>query len=207
MATAMSGHAGRLHLARLRGTAIALCLEVACVAAFAHDEAARQVPPPAYQSAALRAGIPSEVLYAVALQESGMRLRGRTVPWPWTLNIAGTPRRFATRAEACKGLKSALAQSPATRIDAGIGQINVGYHSARYAQPCELLDPYRNLEIAAQILREQHAPGADWLQTIGRYHRPAGGEPAARYRRSVQKHLTRVQPPQAPTPIYQANSR
>ena len=84
-------------------------------------------------------------------------------------------------------------RTPATRIDAGLGQINLGYHPQRYAQPCDLLDPYRNLAIAAEILREQHTPGEDWLLAIGRYHRPAGGEPAARYRRSVSRHLARVQ--------------
>jgi len=153
---------------------------------------AQEVPPPAYQVAARRAGIPSTVLYAVALQESGTRFNGRLVPWPWTLNVAGAPRRFATRAEACTGLHQALRKVPPTRIDAGLGQINLGYQRHRYEQPCELLDPYRNLELAAEILREQHAPNQDWLVTIGRYHRPAGGAPAARYRHSVGQHLARV---------------
>ncbi|MBK3845826.1 transglycosylase SLT domain-containing protein [Stutzerimonas xanthomarina] len=153
---------------------------------------ARQIPPPAYQVAAQRAGIPSTVLYAVALQESGIRLRGLLVPWPWTLNVAGKPQRYATRAEACTGLRQALKRTPAKRIDAGLSQINLGYHPQRYAQPCDLLDPYRNLAIAAEILREQHTPGDDWLLAIGRYHRPAGGAPAARYRHSVGQHLARV---------------
>ncbi|WP_437610035.1 hypothetical protein [Erwinia sp. V71] len=30
------------------------------------------------------------------------------------------------------------------------------------------------------------------MLAIGRYHRPAGGAPAARYRRSVSQHLARV---------------
>jgi len=167
---------------------------------------AREVPPPAYQLAAQRVGIPSAVLYAVALQESGTRLRGRMVPWPWTLNVAGTPQRYATRTEACTGLRRALGRTPAKRIDAGLGQVNLGYHAHRYAQPCELLDPYRNLAIAAEILREQHIPGEDWLLAIGRYHRPAGGEPAARYRRSVHQHLTRVLGPDIPVPIHQATT-
>ena len=153
---------------------------------------AQEVPPPAYQIAAQRAGIPSTVLYAVALQESGTRFNGRLVPWPWTLNVAGAPRRFATRTETCAGLHQALREVPPTRIDAGLGQINLGYQRHRYEQPCELVDPYRNLELAAEILREQHAPGQDWLITIGRYHRPAGGAPAARYRNSVGRHLARV---------------
>jgi len=153
---------------------------------------AGEIPPPAYQVAAQRAGIPSTVLYAVALQESGTRVGGRLVPWPWTLNVAGTPQRYATRAEACTGLRGALKRTPATRIDAGLGQINLGYHPQRYAQPCDLLDPYRNLAIATEILREQHVAGEDWLLAIGRYHRPAGGAPAARYRHSVGQHLARV---------------
>nr|WP_271198209.1 transglycosylase SLT domain-containing protein [Pseudomonas turukhanskensis] len=164
---------------------------LACV--LAGTTQAQEIPPPAYQVAAQRAGIPSTVLYAVALQESGTRLRGRLVPWPWTLNVAGKAQRYATRGEACTGLRQALRRTSATRIDAGLGQINLGYHPQRYAQPCDLLDPYRNLAIAAEILREQHTPGEDWLLAIGRYHRPAGGAPAARYRHSVSQHLARVQ--------------
>ena len=154
---------------------------------------AQEVPPPAYQLAAQRAGIPSTVLYAVALQESGVRRNGRIVPWPWSLNVAGQSHRYATRADACAGLQQAIRATPHTRIDAGLGQINLGYHQQRYSTACDLLDPYRNLAIAAEILHEQHTPGEDWLLAIGRYHRPPGGEPAARYRRSVSRHLARVQ--------------
>ena len=153
---------------------------------------AQDVPPPAYQIAAHRAGIPSAVLYAVALQESGLQRDGRLVPWPWTLNVAGVPHRFSSRAKACAGLQKALWEAPHTRVDVGLGQINLGYQKHRYPQPCDLLDPYRNLAIAAEILREQHTDGEDWLLAIGRYHRPAGGVAAARYRSSVHKHLQRV---------------
>lgn len=153
---------------------------------------AQEIPPPAYQLAAQRAGVPSSVLYAVALQESGVRRDGRLVPWPWSLNVAGESRRYATRAEACAGLHRAMREVQTTRIDAGLGQVNLGYHRQRYSRLCDLLDPYRNLDIAAQILREQHTPGEDWIVAIGRYHRPAGGAPAARYRRSVSQHLDRM---------------
>jgi hypothetical protein len=129
------------------------------------------------------------VLYAVALQESGTRLRGRMVPWPWTLNVAGRAERFASRVEACLGLRKAIAGASLHEIDAGLGQINLGSQAQRYASACDLLDPYRNLVIAAQILREQHVAGEDWLAAVGRYHRPAGGAEAARYRADVAKHL------------------
>ena len=168
-----------------------------CLWACAALSAAQEVPPPAYQLAAQQAGVPSPVLYAVALQESGAKLRGRLIPWPWTLNVAGRAERYATQAEACTAIRRALARAPAHRVDIGLGQVNLGYHAHRYDQPCELLDPYRNLAVAAEILKEQHTPGEDWLLAIGRYHRPAGGEPAARYRRSVHQHLTRVLGPGA----------
>jgi soluble lytic murein transglycosylase-like protein len=153
---------------------------------------AREIPPPAYQLAAQQAGIPSVLLYAVALQESGINLRGRMVPWPWTLNIAGQPRRFQTREAACTNLRHALEEMLATRVDVGLGQINAGYQAHRFNHACDLLDPYRNLAIAAAILREHHQPGEDWLLAAGRYHRPAGGPPAARYSHHVNQHLLRM---------------
>lgn len=147
-------------------------------------------PPSAYQQAASHAGVPASVLFAVALQESGTNIRGRLIPWPWTLNTDGVPHRFDRRTQACAALRRALGEH--RNIDVGLGQISVRYHGHRVREPCELLDPYRNLAITAAILREQYTPGEDWLIAIGHYHRPAGGEPAARYRRSVHRHLARV---------------
>lgn len=147
-------------------------------------------PPPAYQQAASEAGIPANVLFAVALQESGMHVRGRLVPWPWTLNTDGIPRRFNRRAEACAALRRALPQH--RNVDVGLGQISIRYHGHRVPEPCELLDPYRNLAITADLLKGHHTPGEDWLIAIGRYHRPAGGKPAEQYRRRVQRHLARI---------------
>ncbi|MFN9588622.1 MAG: lytic transglycosylase domain-containing protein, partial [Pseudomonadaceae bacterium] len=123
--------------------------------------------------------------------------------WPWSLNVAGATRRVATRDQACPNLQRALLDVPPTRIDVGLGQINLGYQRHRYRQVCDVLDPYRNLALAAAILREQHSPGDNWLLAIGRYHRPAGGSPAARYRHSVSQHLARVlgQPTASPRRI------
>jgi hypothetical protein len=136
------------------------------------------VPPPAYQLAAHRA-VPAAVLYAVALQESGAMLRGRLIPWPWTLNVAG---RAATLCHPGRGLRlrRALARTPANRIDAGLGQVNLGYHAHRYAQPCELLDPYRNLAIAAEILRSStRRARTGWSPSAATTGPPAGRPPRA----------------------------
>ncbi|WP_339803227.1 lytic transglycosylase domain-containing protein [Saezia sanguinis] len=152
----------------------------------------QEIPPPAYQIAASEAGIPSTVLYAVALQESGTPIRGKIRPWPWTLNVAGKSLYFTSRDAACQELTCALKQTSAKRVDVGLGQINVGYHGERVTTPCDLLDPGTNLSIAATIIKEQHRDGQDWLITMGKYHSPANGEAAQRYRSSARHHLYRV---------------
>ena len=148
--------------------------------------------PPAYQWTAQKADVPSIILFAVALQESGMPLHGRLIPWPWTLNIAGTPQRYVNRSDACLGLRQALLQVPATRIDVGLCQLNVGYHGNQVGHVCDLLDPYHNLDSAATILRQHFDHTHDWLDAAARYHYPAGGAPARQYRLAVEQHLRRV---------------
>lgn len=140
------------------------------------------LPPPAYQLAAAQAGIPASVLFAIAQQESGTSLRGQIIPWPWTLNVAGTPQRFATRDQACSALTVALSLHDPKRIDVGLGQTNLGYHPERYPSACDALDPRSNLAVTADLLREHYADVGDWVVAAGRYHRPAGGAPAERYR-------------------------
>lgn len=153
---------------------------------------AAELPPPAYQLAAKSADIPSTVLFAIALQESGTRTRGRLLPWPWTLNIAGAPYRFVTRQAACQALLQALTRHNAKRIDVGLGQTNLGYQGQHFSSPCEALDPYRNLAVTAALLREHYAVTGDWVLAAGRYHRPAGGAPAARYRARFSRQLERL---------------
>ncbi|MFP5498222.1 MAG: lytic transglycosylase [Gammaproteobacteria bacterium] len=153
---------------------------------------ADELPPPAYQMAAHDADIPSTVLFAIALQESGTRVHGRLRPWPWTLNIAGRPYRFPTRQAACHALLQALVRHDAKLVDVGLGQTNLGYHGQRFSSPCEALDPYRNLAVTAALLQEHHAATGDWVAAAGRYHRPAGGAPAARYRAGFSRQLERL---------------
>ncbi|VVP21842.1 glucosaminidase domain-containing protein [Pseudomonas fluorescens] len=151
------------------------------------------LPPPAYQLVAARAGIPASVLFAIALQESGTPLRGRLMPWPWTLNVAGTPQRFASRDEACAALRLELTRHDPKRIDVGLGQTNIGYHPDRYPSACDALDPRVNLAVTAELLRKHYADTRDWVVAAGRYHRPAGGAPAAQYRTQFSRHWQRIQ--------------
>lgn len=151
-----------------------------------------EIPPPAYQLIAQPYGIPSEVLYSLALNESAVPLRGQRVPWPWTLNVKGASLYYPTRGEACRALLAALSSVDPKRVDSGLGQVNMGWHGHRFDSPCDSLDPYKNLNVASQILLEQKARGGDWITAAGHYHHPAGGAPAAKYRLSFAKHLSRV---------------
>jgi soluble lytic murein transglycosylase-like protein len=162
--------------------------------------------PSAYQAAANEA-IPATLLWAVALQESGWLRRSREVPWPWTLNVAGQPARFATRASACRALHRVLKKTSPRRVDVGLAQVSWGYHHEDLRSPCDLLDPYRNLAIAARLLRELHQDGESWVFTAGRYHRPAGGEEAARYRNALRLRLVKLEPRDPRAALSMRNTR
>ncbi|MBX8554354.1 lytic transglycosylase domain-containing protein [Pseudomonas cichorii] len=167
----------------------ALTLTLTLLASTAQAE---EIPPPAYHIAAHAASVPSDVLYALAMQESGTPLRGKLIPWPWTLNVATVSYRYPTRAAACSALLQAIHQVGAKRVDAGLGQLNLGWQRERLAHPCDALDPYLNLSIAARILAEHKPKSTSWVDAAGRYHRPAGGKPAERYRESFARHLKRI---------------
>lgn len=156
--------------------------------------------PSAYVTIADRVGVPPKVLYAIALVESGTALKHGIRPWPWTLNVAGKPMRFVTQAEACQALTRTLKNIDAKRVDVGLGQTNLGYHPERYAFPCQALNPYQNLSVTAQLLHEHFQQAGDWTTAAGRYHRPAGGAPAARYQVRFTQQLNRLASPSSGGP-------
>jgi hypothetical protein len=146
--------------------------------------------PQGYQTIAIRWAVPAEMLYTVALVESGTHLPQGQRPWPWTLNVAGKSYRYATKQEACGALNRFVHNVNLKQIDVGLGQINLGWHRQYFSNYCEALSPYKNLHVTAYILRQQYneKPGS-WLHAAARYHRPAGGEPARRYRKKIMSQL------------------
>lgn len=159
--------------------------------ASAHASAER--PPPAYQRAALAQDVPPAVLYAVAKVESNFKTRIGVYPWPWTLNIKGKGSYFATRAEACGAVMAGLQQHGRYGVDIGLTQQNWGWvGSQHYAHPCDALSPNNNLVTAAIELRKCFEKEGDWVRAAGCYHRPAGGEPARRYREIFSKKYMQI---------------
>ncbi len=146
--------------------------------------------PEGYRRVAARYQIPAELLYAVALTESGTRTGSVVRPWPWTLNVSGTSHRYRHRRAACHALESYLRHTDAKHIDVGLGQINLGWHPKLFARPCDALSPWRNLAVTAQLLRQHYdAQPGSWLSAAGSYHHPAGGVKTQRYQLAVSRHL------------------
>jgi hypothetical protein len=167
-----------------------LCTTPACFAA-----SPQIAIPSGYVAVAREFRIPPSVLYGVALQESVMLFgepRRRTqLPWPWTLNVAGTPARLPTRAAAEHRLRTAL-HAGIDSVDIGPMGINWRYHKHRLLSVERSLDPYWNLRVGAGLLAGHFADNADWAEAVGRYHAPANKARAAAYSAAVFERLRRL---------------
>jgi len=175
-------------VATQRTLAVRLALVLAAVA----NASLAQAIPSAYQVAARQEGVPPAVLYALALTESGVRLKQGVRPWPWTLNVAGKDYYFRNQQAACAAIVQAIAQHGKKRVDVGLGQINLGWHGGLFQSDCDALQPHRNLRHAARLLRGHFEHSGDWLAAAARYHRPAGGLSAVRYRKRFTRQLAQV---------------
>lgn len=149
-----------------------------------------------------RHGVPPIVLYGVALQESAKLFGHQALPWPWTLNVKGTPMRYESYAAAVAGMHSFIAAG-VRNIDTCLMQVNWGYHSDKLQSVERALDPYPNIAVGAQILRKHHADTNNWFSAVGRYHAPADPGRAASYATLVYRRISQV--PAAPhVPAFRA---
>lgn len=172
---------------------ILTCCLVLCAALYATTATASDIPD-GYRRVAHEAGVPAEALYSLSLAESSKKIKpGLRRPWPWTINVAGKGYRYSSRQEAFDALNEFARRYPLKRIDVGIAQTNIGWHGRRFASRWAAFEPYTNLRVAAQILREcyDRSPGS-WDRAIGCYHHPAGGKHASTYRAIVRNNLNEL---------------
>lgn len=133
----------------------------------------------AARTAAQRHDVPLDVLRTIALVETGRRRNGQMEPWPWALNMGGPGYWPDSRAAA---LTLARAQIDAGRrnVDLGCFQINYHWHSANFASLDDMIDPEKNADYAARLLRQHKARLGTWDAAAGAYH-SGTAELAARY--------------------------
>lgn len=146
--------------------------------------------PEAYRLYAAKYQVPSVLLFSVCMQESGKSYQGRLLPWPWTLNVAGQGRYFASRLDARHALNDVIAGG-SCRVDIGICQVHWCSHRHNFASPDALLDPYVNIDYAARLLSEEYQRTSGeqherWWEAVGRFHSPGTPSLANQYRQRVK---------------------
>jgi hypothetical protein len=124
--------------------------------------------------------LPTRVLTAIALRESGRvdSDTGRARPWPWTINFEGTGHFYASKEEAIAAVQQIQATGGQS-VDVGCMQVNLMHHPNAFATLDEAFDPGHNAAYAGRFLRELFAALGDWGMAIAGYHSrtPGVGEP------------------------------
>lgn len=147
--------------------------------------------PAGYAAMGRRHGVPPLLLYGIALQESKMLFGEKALPYPWTLCVRGKAHRFETHSAASQHLQNCIV-SGVTNVDCGCMQVNWHYHRGRLHTVARALDPYPNIAVGAQILREHFDATQDWFSAAGRYHHPSNSSRAHAYASSVFARLSRI---------------
>ena len=126
-----------------------------------------------------QAGIPAELLWSIALVESGRWDREARVKaaWPWTINAEGRGSFHASK-EAAISEVAALQAQGVRSIDVGCMQVNLRHHPDAFASLDDAFDPTANAAYAARFLNSLYAETGSWEAAAGRYHSatPALGE-------------------------------
>ena len=116
-------------------------------------------------------GIPTGLVHAVALAESGRWLadEGTTRPWPWTVTSGGDSFYLPSRSEALRKIHE-LQSEGRSNIDVGCMQVNLGYHGHEFASVADALEPASNVAYAARFLKQLRDETQSWSRATARYH-------------------------------------
>ena len=125
-------------------------------------------------------GLPEGILLAIGKVESGRESGGQVMPWPWTINAAGTGRWLGSAAEAAAAVRDAQG-SGIRSIDVGCFQVNLQQHPDAFATVEDGLDPMANARYAAAFLASLRRRAGSIGQAVAWYHSatPWLGEPYA----------------------------
>ena len=136
-----------------------------------------QAPASAFIEVASEHGIQPELLYAIALRESGHTVNQRFQPHPYALGIGYDLNVGQLQHEGLYPETLVDAQTTLTRLldagyrNMGIGlmQINIGANRRIIDDPLQLLDPAYNLTVASKVLRYCQSIGSDAASMLSCY--------------------------------------
>ena len=164
-----AGHLPRLGRAML--TVVAVLLAGVPKAALAFDQVSGASCQAAGTMAERRHGVPAGMLLAIGRVESGRRhpVTGDIVPWPWTINAAGSGRMFDNVDEAVATTRALRAQGTQS-IDVGCFQVNLQHHPDAFPTLEHAFDPLVNADYAARFLVALRGRTGSWEEAVGAYH-------------------------------------
>ena len=174
---------------------VAATILATAVAAVSGAAAQTDAVPTVFHEAAELYGIEGgEILYAIALNESGRSVDGAFRPWPWTLNVEGRGYYYDSQDEAWAALSEFIAAGHRS-IDVGLMQVNFRWHEELLVDPYTALDPWVNVHLGASVYADV-LQGDDPVAAAGRYHSPgpsaAQRQRADRYSAKVRHHLASI---------------
>lgn len=114
-------------------------------------------------------GIPHKLLTAISLVESGRKIKGSVVAWPWTINANGKPYVFGSKQEAISMVRR-LRQKGVTSIDVGCMQVNLKQHPGAFSTLEAAFDPETNIAYAAKFLKAKKMDKGSWGHAVAHYH-------------------------------------
>jgi hypothetical protein len=166
-------------------TAFVLCCPARVQAAHSGVLAPGAACDAAGRVAEMAAHIPRGLLRAIGQVESGRpdAASGAVLPWPWTLNLSGQGRFYASQDEALMALRQAVAEGVRS-IDVGCFQVSLLYHPDAFPSLAAALDPVANANYAAEFLASLQQRTGNWPTAVAWYHSAEAtrGEP---YRAAV----------------------
>ena len=130
-------------------------------------------------------GIPTQLLAAVSLAESGRwdKEKSASFAWPWTVTAEGKGQFFASKAEAIAQVQALKARG-IRNIDVGCMQINLMYHPTAFPDLETAFEPDSNVAYAAKYLKGLFDDSKSWITAVGNYH-SATPEHHFRYRAKI----------------------
>ncbi len=126
-----------------------------------------------YEAVGIQENIDPFLLYSISLLESAERAsqRGFVAPSPYAIRTPDGAVYPNTYDEAVSELAKQISKYGKRKLDVGLMQIN-GQHWDKVKEPKDLLNPYTNVRIGAEILQYALSCSDDLELAIGRYHSP-----------------------------------
>ncbi len=156
--------------------------------------------------------VPREVIYKIARLESGRRLDGRYISWPWSLNNSGKGYFLKDSSTALSTLAKLRAQGK-KNIDVGCMQLNVRWHSEFFNSLEQMMNPFDNVRYAAHYLEQLYKETGSWEKAVKFYHSRNAKFNTVYYRKykemktpSTSRMLASSLPTQAINPLQNPNA-